>query len=304
MQGIYLYFKGLAMGAADVVPGVSGGTIAFITGIYQELIEAIRSVTGQGFVTLRKEGVAAAWKAINGNFLLILFAGILTSILSLAQGLNYLLETQPIMVWSFFFGLILASAWLIGKSVQEWSPFTILLGLLGLAIAYYITIAAPAETSHSPVFLFLAGSIAICAMILPGISGSFILLLLGQYRYIIESISEFRISVLLLFASGCLLGLLSFARLLSWMFKHYPNGTVAVLTGFMLGSLNKVWPWKETLTTTVDRHGDTIPLTQRSVSPAQFDGAPEITTAVLAALLGLALILLLEWRNGTSSKRV
>lgn len=298
MQRIYLFLKGMAMGAADVVPGVSGGTIAFITGIYQPLIDSIHAVTARGWPTLRQEGLAAAWRTINGPFLLVLLSGIIVSVLSLAQGISHLLDTQPILVWAFFFGLIVASAYVIGRSVEKWNAGSIIALLLGGGLAFYITVAAPAQTSEAAWFVFLSGSLAICAMILPGISGSFILLLLGKYQYIIASITEFRLSVIALFGAGCVVGLLSFARLLSWMFRHYRNLTVALLTGFMIGSLNKVWPWKKTLSTTVDRHGETIPLTQQSVLPQHYPaGDPQWVWALVAALAGLTVILVLAGRE-------
>lgn len=297
MQYLLVFLKGLAMGAADVVPGVSGGTIAFITGIYEKLISSLKAISGEGLQALRKEGLAAAWRAINGPFLLSLFAGIAVSILSLAKLLNYLLEHYPILIWAFFFGLIVASAWLIGRSIEKWNAAAFITLALGLAIAYYITVAAPSQTSESLPFIFLSGAIAICAMILPGISGSFILLLMGKYQYIIESLSELRLEVIAVFAMGAGLGLLSFARLLSWMFVHYKNSTISLLTGFMIGSLNKVWPWKETLSTTINRHGELIPLTQRSIWPIHFEGESQWLGAVLAALLGFLLIWILEKRS-------
>lgn len=284
------------MGAADVVPGVSGGTIAFITGIYEELINSIEGVT-KALPILFKEGIAAAWKAANANFLLILLSGIAVSVLSLAQGIGFLLETEPVLVWSFFFGLIVASAIIVGKSVNHWNALAIVAMLGGIAIAYYITIASPAQTPEAAWFIFLSGSLAICAMILPGISGSFILLLLGKYKFIIGALSDFDIKTILIFMAGCVVGLLSFARLLSWMFKHYKNTTIAVLTGFMMGSLNKVWPWKITTSTTTDRHGLEIPLTQESVLPNQFDSDPQVLAAIVAALCGFFVIWVLESRT-------
>ncbi len=282
------------MGAADVVPGVSGGTIAFITGIYEELIESLKAVNAEAFRKLFKEGIATFWSHINGTFLVVLFAGIITSVLSLAKGLNYLLETYPLLVWAFFFGLIVASAVLIGKSIQRWNVLKIIGLAAGIVVAYYITIVSPSQTPEAWWFIFLSGSLAICAMILPGISGSFILLLLGKYKFIIEALSEMNFKVILLFIAGCLVGLLTFARLLSWMFKHYKELTIAILTGFMIGSLNKVWPWKETLETTIDRHGEVVPLLQTSVMPNQFGGDPQLFGCVMFALGGFLVIWILE----------
>lgn len=294
MSKIFLYLKGMAMGAADVVPGVSGGTIAFITGIYQELIDSIKNVNGEALRKLFKEGLPSAWSHINGNFLLILFAGIITSIITLAKGISYLLETYPVLVWAFFFGLIVASAVLISKSIEKWNFATVLGLLVGVGIAYYVTIASPAQTSEAYWFIFLSGALAICAMILPGISGSFILLLLGKYKFILGAVSELNIGVILTFIAGCFIGLLTFARLLSYMFKHAHQLTIALLTGFMIGSLNKVWPWKKTIETTIDRHGEVIPLVEESVMPYNFEGEPQLVASIVLALLGFLLIWILE----------
>jgi putative membrane protein len=296
MQRVYLFLKGMAMGAADVVPGVSGGTIAFITGIYEELINSIEGVT-KALPVLFKEGLPSAWKTANANFLLVLLSGVAVSVLSLAKGISHLLETQPVLVWSFFFGLIVASAIIVGKSVEKWNALALGVMAAGIGLAYYITIASPAQTTEASWFIFLSGSLAICAMILPGISGSFILLLLGKYKFIISALSDFDIKTILIFMAGCVVGLLSFARLLSWMFKNYKNTTIALLTGFMIGSLNKVWPWKVTTATTLDRHGETIPLTQESVLPHNFNGDPRLVWAIVAAIVGFLVIWVLENRT-------
>ena len=290
------------MGAADVVPGVSGGTIAFITGIYEELINSIQSISTEALPALFKEGLPSAWKKANANFLLVLLSGIAVSVLSLAKGISHLLETQPVLVWSFFFGLIVASAVVVGKSVEKWNATAVIIMVAGIGLAYFITVASPAQTPEAWWFIFLSGSLAICAMILPGISGSFILLLLGKYKYILNALSELDLQTILLFLSGCVVGLLSFARLLSWMFKHYKNTTIAMLTGFMIGSLNKVWPWKITTQTTLDRHGEEIPLTQKSVLPQNFDADPQLIWALVAAIVGFAVIWVLESRSKISAK--
>ena len=238
-----LMLKGLGMGAADVVPGVSGGTIAFIVGIYDELIDSIKSINMQSLKLLFTGKLRAFWKAINGNFLFFLIAGIAISVFSLAKLITFLLETEPVLVWSFFFGLVLASTWFVSKDIKEWNWKTVPSFLAGAVIAYYITVATPAETPTHLLFIFLCGAIAICAMILPGISGSFILVLLGKYFYIMEAVKTLDFVVLGVFALGCLLGITSFSRLLSYALKHLRNITLAVLSGFMLGSLNKVLPF-------------------------------------------------------------
>lgn len=267
---LLLFLKGVAMGSADVVPGVSGGTIAFITGIYETLLNSIKSVDLEALGYLKKLEIKALWKHINGNFLIILFAGIVTSFLSLSKVITYLLDTQPIQLWSFFFGLIVISALMVLREIKKWNVGVFIAILLGVAVAYFITSAVPSETPNEPWFLFIAGAVAICAMILPGISGSFIVLLFGKYEYMMAALNERRIIDILVFAAGCLVGILSFARVISWLFKRYHNITVGVLSGFMIGALNKVWPWKETIETYVDRHGEVKPLYELNVLPNDY----------------------------------
>ena len=259
--------KGIGMGAADVVPGVSGGTIAFIVGIYDELIDSIKSINMHSLKLLFTGKFAAFWKAVNANFLLSLIIGIAISIFSLAKLITYLLDNEPVLVWAFFFGLVLASTWFVSKDIKEWNWKTILGFVAGTVVAYYITVATPAETSTNLLFIFFCGAIAICAMILPGISGSFILLLLGKYYYIMEAINRLDFIVLGVFAIGVLLGITSFSHILSYALKHFRNITLSVLTGFMLGSLNKVWPWKEVVETYLDSHGEVKPLIENNILP-------------------------------------
>lgn len=239
-----LVARGLAMGAADVVPGVSGGTIAFITGIYEELIDTIGGVNFKLLSTLRKEGLKAFWSQLNGNFLVALFLGIGISIASLAKLITYLLDNYPILVWSFFFGLVTASILLVGKQVKKWNFASVFAFVLGSGIAYWITILPPMQQADASWYIFISGMIAICAMILPGISGSFILLLLGSYQTVLTAIKEVDLIKIATFGLGCIIGLLSFSKFLKWLFSKYENFTVAVLAGFLLGSLNKIWPWR------------------------------------------------------------
>lgn len=293
-----LYLKGMAMGAADVVPGVSGGTIAFITGIYEELIENIKSIGPGTLSVLAKEGVASAWRSFNGTFLLVLFMGIATSIFSLAKLITGLLHTHPIPLWSFFFGLILVSSWYVARQIPKWSAASIVSLLLGAGMAFGITQAAPATVEPSYLITFIAGSIAICAMILPGVSGSFILLIFGLYSYILTAVKTLQLEVLSIFALGCVVGLMGFSRFLSWMLKRYHELTLALLTGFMLGSLNKVWPWKQTLTYRVNSHGEQVPLIQENLSPFNFEevvGAdPQLLLSVLLAVGAVIIVLVME----------
>lgn len=300
-KALLLYAKGMAMGAADVVPGVSGGTVAFITGIYDELLRSIGAVPN-AVAPLLKGRLAEAWRIANASFLLVLFAGILTSVLSLAKLITYLLEHHPIPVWSFFFGLILVSVHLVGKEVKRRSLSRLISLCLGIGFAYWITVAAPMQWSASSISLFFAGAIAICAMILPGISGSFILVLLGLYPVILGAVKALDLGVMMTFAAGCLIGLLSFARILSWVLHRWRDLTLSFLTGLMLGSLNKVWPWKEALTWRIDSHGERVPLLERNLSPSAFADLtgqdPQVLLAILLAFAGIVLVLGLEWFAG------
>ncbi|WP_099465373.1 MULTISPECIES: DUF368 domain-containing protein [Parabacteroides] len=284
-----LVLKGMGMGAADVVPGVSGGTIAFIVGIYEELINSIKSINGTSLKLLFTGKIAAFWKAINANFLLSIVAGIGISIFSLAKLITYLLIYHPILVWAFFFGLVLASTWFVAKDIKQWNWKTILSFISGAIIAYYITVATPAETSNSLPFIFLSGAIAICAMILPGISGSFILVLMGKYFYIMEAVKTFNIPIMLTFICGAIIGITSFSRVLSFALRKFHDITISVLAGFMLGSLNKVWPWKEIIETYTDSHGEIKPLIEANIMPNQL-----VWEAIGLMILGFALVYFLE----------
>lgn len=281
-----LTLKGMAMGAADVVPGVSGGTIAFIAGIYDELINSIKSINMHSLKLLFTGKIAAFWKAVNGNFLFALLLGIAISVFSLAKLITYLLLNEPVLVWSFFFGLVLASTWFVTKDIKGWNWKTVAGFAGGAVIAYYITVATPAETSTNLMFIFLCGAIAICAMILPGISGSFILVLLGKYFYVMEAVKTLDLVVLSVFAFGAALGITSFSRVLSYALKNFRNITLSVLSGFMLGSLNKVWPWKEVEKLVSDGHEVMI---EHNIAPNT-----EVAEAVVLMLIGFILVYVLE----------
>ena len=283
------------MGAADVVPGVSGGTIAFISGIYEELLNSISSFNLSLFSVLKNEGFMKVWKMVNGRFLLALFIGICISVLSLAKLIENLLENHPILIWSFFFGLVLASIIYIAKQIKIWNIKCYLYLIFGLIFAYYITTLNPVVTQNSsPWFLFLAGMIAICAMILPGISGSFILVLLGAYKPILNAINTKDFFSIIIFMAGAIIGLLTFSRVLKWLFSKYKNYTLSLLIGFITGSLNKIWPWKETISWRTNSKGIEVPLNTTSVSPFSFDGDSKLLMAGLLAIIGFSLILLLE----------
>ena len=291
---LIITFKGLAMGAADAVPGVSGGTIAFISGIYEELVSTISNINISLFKTLFSKGLNAFWKQLNGNFILALLSGIIISFVSFMRLAKYLLEHHPILIWSFFFGLIVASIYFVGKQVSKWNIFLIIVLLVGTCLAFYITRLPSLSTNENPSFLFLAGAVAICAMILPGISGSFILIILGAYKTLSDAIHDIDIKKILVFALGALVGLLSFSHVLKWLFKNYHNMTLALLTGFILGSLNKVWPWKNTLTWHTNSKGIKTPLLQESISPFSFEGDNQIIFASFLMLLGFLTIFILE----------
>ena len=290
---ILTYLKGVAMGASDVVPGVSGGTIAFITGIYERLINAIKSINIANIKLFFIGKFKQFWVNIDGTFLLCLMLGIATSFLSLANLITYLIENQSVYVWSFFFGLILASIVFVGRNVR-WNWKTMITGLVFVLLAFFITSPenAPLNQNNALWYIFLCGAIAICAMILPGISGSFILVLLGQYFYIMNALTELNIIVLSVFISGALIGIVSFANVLSWLFKHYEMITLSALTGFMAGSLNKIWPWKNTIETYIDKHGKIMPLIQENILPNNFDMS--FIWACLLILLGFTIVFVLE----------
>jgi putative membrane protein len=295
---LFLYIKGIGMGAADVIPGVSGGTIAFITGIYEELINSIRKVDVDALKLLKQFKIGEFWSKINGSFLIAVLGGIVTSLLSLAKLMNYLLVTFPIPVWSFFFGLILISAPLILREVKVWSVSAVIAGIAGVGFAYWITIVSPAQTPSNLFFIFLCGALAICAMILPGISGAFILLLLGKYEFMIKSLVEMNFAVVAVFVIGCAIGLLTFSRFLSWILTHYRYPTLALLSGFMLGSLNKVWPWKEVISFRLNTEGKQVPAIDQSIWPGQYlektGNDPQVFHAILFVALGILIVVFVE----------
>ena len=293
-----LFFKGIAMGAADVVPGVSGGTIAFITGIYEELINSIKLINGGTLLLLLKFKLVDFWRSINGSFLASVLFGIIVSIFSLAKLISYLLDMHAIKVWSFFFGLVVISAITILREIKKWNIGVVFMLIVGVAVAYYITIASPASTPNHWWFILLSGAIAICAMILPGISGAFILLILGKYEYVTDALHQLNIPVIVLFVVGCVLGLLSFVRVISWVLEKYYYMMVALLSGFMIGSLNKVWPWKQVLSFRIDSSGEQVPLLEQSILPTQYfeisGKNPELLHALFFMAIGIGVVVIVE----------
>ncbi|MDC0371952.1 DUF368 domain-containing protein [Flavobacteriaceae bacterium] len=297
-----LVFKGMAMGAADVVPGVSGGTIAFISGVYEELIATLNSINLNSLKTLKLQGVSATWKKINGNFLLALFGGILLSILSLSKLVAWLLHEEPVLLWAFFFGLVLASIIFVLKKINQWNSAVFLGLILGGVFAYQLTQLNALGNSDSNWYLFLSGAIAICAMILPGISGAFILVILGSYANVLQALNDKDIAKITIFMTGALIGILSFSRLLKWLFKRFKNMTLAVLTGFMIGALSKIWPWKKTLSFRENSDGISVPLKEQCIAPFSFDGDPQILSAIGLMLFGFLMIFFLE-KIGAKNKK-
>lgn len=300
-SNLSLALKGMAMGIAEVIPGVSGGTIAFITGIYEQLLDTIQAFSPSLLGVFKNEGVGGVWKAVNGTFLLTLLIGMATGVVVGVFGVSHLLETYPEMLWAFFFGLIISSAIFIGKQVEGWGAKEIAALIFGTVAAYYITVASPAQGNEALWFVFLSGAIAISALILPGISGSFILLLMGMYSFVIPTVKTalktFDSESLIIvgtFAAGCLVGLMTFSRILSWTFKKYKNPTLALLTGFMLGSLNKLWPWRNVLSTRINSKGEEVPFLEESVLPSNYENEPFLVGVVICMILGFLSVFLIE----------
>lgn len=296
---VLIALKGTGMGAADVVPGVSGGTIAFITGIYDELLLSIRNLpaAGKSLITDRFN-LKLFWNKLNGNFLLALVLGIGLSFLSLAKLMTYLLANYPVQIWSFFFGLILASVWLVLSDIKKWAISHVVSLILGTLAGYVITIVSPAQTPDALWFIFISGAMAICAMILPGISGSFILLLLGKYQFMLGAINELKLGIILVFLCGAASGLISFSYALSWLLNKFRFATIAFLGGIMLGSLNKIWPWKQTVEFTTNSHGEQIPLLEHNILPETYSattGEPSaVVQAAILAIAGFAIIFIID----------
>ena len=286
LEYLTLTAKGFCMGASDVIPGVSGGTMAFILGIYEELIDAIMSFdlkSIQLLLTLRLRGLL---DRISWQFVLAVGIGILTAIFTLARALSWLLQNRPVLIWSFFLGLILASTLSVSRRVEGWCLST-WLGLLGGMVGTYFLVGlVPLSTPDSPWFLFLSGAVAICAMILPGISGAFILVLLGKYQFVLEAVNNRDFFILAIVAAGAVVGIAAFSRLLGWLLRNYHDLMVAVLTGLMLGSLRKVWPWKETVENFVASHGKVVTIVHANILPTQWN--VEVLSAL--SLIGLGFL--------------
>ncbi len=302
----------MAMGIAEIIPGVSGGTIAFITGIYERFIGALQSFDLDLLKTLKKEGVKGGWQKVDGNFLAALASGMFVSILLFINIITFLIEHHPVVLWAFFFGLILASAIYVGRQISNWNILNVVALLIGSAVAYYVTIAAPANGNEALWFVFVSGMIAICAMLLPGLSGSFILLLMGMYGIVLGGVKALDFVLIATFAMGCIVGILSFSKFLNWAFKNHKSLTLAVLTGFLIGSLNRVWPWQEVLSRRVNSKGEEVVEFTRSILPGQLAGLdasanlpygndPQFLAVIGLMVVGFAVVFMLERFGGKES---
>ncbi|MCB0648476.1 MAG: DUF368 domain-containing protein [Saprospiraceae bacterium] len=319
--------KGAAMGIAEIIPGVSGGTIAFISGIYERLLLSIKAFNPSLIGIYKKGGLAAIWKAIDGRFLFSLLGGMVVGLLFGLVVITHLMESHPEPLWGFFFGLIIASVFLIVKEIPKWNLSLFIALIIGAAVAYTITVVSPAEGSTSLIYVFFSGMLAISALMLPGISGSFVLLLLGMYAYIIHTLKDFltapdlqKFIVIAVFATGCLVGLAGFSRILTWLFKKYQYPTLAAMVGFLLGSLNKIWPWRN-ITSIADKATGTITkiadpstiagldketykiITEQNVMPAEYlMSEPKTMLTVIAMILGLSVVFIITAISNKLSK--
>jgi putative membrane protein len=286
------------MGVADLVPGVSGGTIAFITVIYDELLYSLNSIDRESLRLLSKLRIREFWTKINGNFLATLFAGILTSLIFLGKTITHLLGHHAILTWSFFFGFILISAPLVLREIRKWNLALVMTFLLGIGITYSLTLIPPSHLPEGFFFIFAAGAMAVCGLLLPGISGSFILLIIGKYQYLINSLISVNVTLILAFIAGCVIGLLIFSRLLRWMLRNYRSASIALLSGLMLGSLNKVWPWREVLEYVTNSKGEQVPAFDKSILPWHYFATtgkdPQVFQAILMMALSVFLVVLVE----------
>lgn len=290
--------KGAAMGIAELVPGVSGGTIAFITGIYRELVGSLHAIDGTTVRLLFSLRIGEAWRRVNATFLLALVAGMLAAVIAFSSLVGWLLAHREIQVWSFFLGLILASMVFVGRHAGPWTPRRMALGVIGIVCGALVSSSGGLPVTESHLVTFAAGAVAICAWILPGVSGSFMLLMLGQYQRVIGAIADLDLAVLGAMAAGCLTGLVLFTRALTFLLRHFYGPTLAFLCGFMGGALQKLWPWRQTLSYYLDADGGAIPILVRPVSPLRYEELygedPMLVGAVVAAVAGMALVMVLD----------
>ena len=314
-KNIMVAVKGACMGAADVIPGVSGGTIAFIMGIYDEFVGSLASINGEALKLLLKGRFSAFWKHINGSFLLSLVAGIGISVIALAGLMQMLLSDFPIQTWAFFFGLIVASSIFIIRGISGWKIREGLMLVFGILLGAVICTLSPTQTPDGLWFIFLSGALAICAMILPGISGSFILLILGKYEYVLGAISGLvagvdpgrNLLILGVFGLGAIIGILAFSRFLHWLLARWQKETMIVLAGFIIGSLVKIWPWSNAEAIVLSQFpelasfGDALPTEIISQYMASAD--LHIGGAVLFAAIGFSLVTGIEMAGKVASRK-
>ena len=298
-----LFIKGLCIGSADILPGVSGGTIALITGIYEELLEAIQAFDLTAFRLCKTGQFKPLWKHLHGDFLLPLLAGISLSLTIAVRLVMHLLAHYPIQTWSFVGGLLVVSACTVYQQIRQWHLHTLLISLGGIFLAHSVTHATPLYTPHTSWFIGLSGIIAVCAMLLPGISGSFMLLLLGKYTFMLDALKNFKLDILVTFALGGVVGLLGFSRLIAWLLRKYHDHTLALLAGFMLGSLRKIWPWKQYFPPLT--LGSSSLAVAQNISPLQFQACchqdPLVLQAFFCMSLGMLLVVGME-RQARSKK--
>ena len=299
-ESISLILKGIGMGAANVIPGVSGGTIALITGIFEKLINSIKSFDLKAVRLILKGDFKDFFSRVNMGFLLSVFSGIFISILTLAKILGYLFENYPVYIWAYFFGLILASVYFVGKRIEKADVWVVFTFLVGTIIAVLLSVLSPATENRHLYYLILCGIVAICSMILPGLSGSFVLILMGNYELIfIQAVNEFDLGILIPVGVGAVIGLLAFSHILSWIFKRYKDQTISLLTGFILGSLSILWPWKNEVFQTnqfgeilLKSGGDPVVISYEKYLPQQFDN--EVIISILLVLTGIITIWVIE----------
>lgn len=298
LQWLTLGLRGCAMGIAELVPGVSGGTIAFVTGIYLELVQSLYRFDQTLVALLLRGRLVAAWQHVNAGFLLALLAGMAVALVTFSGLVAWLFEHREIELWAFFFGLIVASAVFVGRSVAPWNTDRIAVALVGVLAGAVVSNAGGLPVSENPLVTLAAGAVAVCAWILPGVSGSFVLLLLGQYQRVVRAVAELDLVVMGSLGVGCVLGLALFTRALTWLLRHFYAGTLAFLSGFMIGSLQKLWPWRQTLSYYLDSHGDAIPVVVRPIGPLRYEELygddPMLLGACLACAAGLALVMVLD----------
>lgn len=286
------------MGVADAVPGVAGGTVAFLSGIYDELVRSLNEIDRDAVKLLLRKEFSGVWRKINGNFLTVVFAGILTSYFSLARIMAFFLRTNPIIVLSFLFGFILLSAPLVLRDIKQWNAPVIAAFISGIVFAYVITLPGPLSAPGSWWFVFVAGTLVVCSTFIPGISGSLMLLLLGMYQYVINAVTNVNLLAIVIFVSGGLVGLFGFSRLLVWALEKHRAATTAMLAGLMLGALNKVWPWRQVLEFATNSRGEQVPAHDRSILPWDYlvvtGKDPHVFQAILMMALGVFIVFLIE----------